>query len=83
MLEKLRVPFLAVFGSEDTVVPVEKSVRVLRAAAEASGNGAVTVRAFPGGDHGLQRREPGGGRSFVPGYFELLEQWMRSRGGLR
>lgn len=73
-LERVQVPMLAVFGGDDTVVPVERSVRAMRAAASKAGN-RLTVKIFPGADHGL-RAPSGSGRRLAPGFEALLLHWV-------
>ena len=79
VLERLDVPFLAVFGEADTIVPVEASVEVMRSALEKAGNTDATLRVFPEADHGIRVRTPDGGFALAPGYMELLEGWLRER----
>jgi pimeloyl-ACP methyl ester carboxylesterase len=50
-LERIRVPLLAVFGADDRVVPVERSVTVYR---ETVRPDLLTVAVFPGADHRVQ-----------------------------
>lgn len=53
-LEGMGVPLLAVFGGDDPVVPVEASVAAMRAAFRRAGNDGLTIRVYPGGDHGVR-----------------------------
>ncbi|GMA22602.1 hypothetical protein GCM10025864_03610 [Luteimicrobium album] len=64
-LRRLDVPLLAVFGSADGVVPVERSGAVLRAAVRPD---LLDVAVLPGGDHRLQDADD----AFVPGYPDVV-----------
>ena len=70
---------LAIFGGADTIVPVEESIAGFRAAFEVSGNEALTVRVFEGGDHGLRVPGEGGMPRRVSGYFEFMGEWVASQ----
>src|SRR4051794_24123387 len=80
-LEKVRCPVLALFGAQDTFVPVEKSARIWQTALEKGGNRQVTIRIFPNADHSLIESKTGGlkeaarAQRFVPGYFTTLSDW--------
>ncbi|WP_051798294.1 alpha/beta hydrolase family protein [Catenuloplanes japonicus] len=65
-LADVRCPMLAVYGADDTFLPVDESVSRLA--------GVETV-VFPGADHGL--RDPDGTR--VPGFDALLAGWLTER----
>ena len=68
-LERIRVPLLALFGSEDNVVPVEESVAVFRAAVRAD---LLTVAVLPG-DHRVQSGDP---PATPPRYLEALSSFV-------
>jgi len=61
-LTRLEAPFLAMYGADDPVVPVEASVAVLREAFAASGYEKFELIVIPGVGHGLsvdpQTRHP-------------------------
>lgn len=79
VLASLTVPMLAVFGSEDRVVPVERSVEVMEEAFASSGRPSLlTTRVIPGADHGL-RVEKDGGRQLPFEVIDDIVQWARDR----
>lgn len=71
-LERIRVPLLALFGSDDGIVPVDASVSVLREAVRPE---LLTVAVLPGGNHRLQTGDP---PRFVDGYLETLASFIAS-----
>ena len=74
-LERVRVPLLAVYGGDDSIVPVEESIARFRAAFAVSGNEHLTVKVFEGADHGVRVIGADGERRIAPGYFELMGDW--------
>ena len=68
-LRGLDVPLLAVFGGDDGVVPVERSVAVLH---ETVRPDLLDVAVLPGGDHRLQD----GDDVFVPGYPDVVVDFV-------
>lgn len=71
-LEKLTCPILAIFGSDDVLVPTEASVAAYEAAFARSGHRNHEI-VFPGADHGLRVPDPATGRPRrAPGFFELI-----------
>jgi uncharacterized protein len=83
VLEKVSVPILEIFGEEDEVVPVEKSVEIMRQAFERSGNKDVTFKVFAGADHGITVFSPRGDRHLAPGYVDTMIGWLEKRLDLR
>jgi pimeloyl-ACP methyl ester carboxylesterase len=79
VLEKISVPVLEIFGEEDELVPVDKSLEILKQTFERSGNKDVTVKVFPGADHGIQIFSRRGERQFAPGYVEMMIGWLEKR----
>ncbi|MGC5167105.1 alpha/beta fold hydrolase [Luteimicrobium sp. DT211] len=73
-LRRLRVPLLAVFGDDDGVVPVERSVAALRGLVPPR---LLDVAVLAGGDHRLQSVD---GR-FVPGYPDVVVDFVRRVAG--
>ena len=72
-LGQLRVPVLAMFGTDDDVVPVDESVDVfIRAVAPE----LLTVAVIAGGDHRLQTGTP---PRLVDGYLQRLTAFLRDR----
>lgn len=76
VLEKLRVPMLAVFGAADTVVPVQTSLDAMRDAFERGGNDRLTVRVVPGADHGLRVPGKNGELRLAPDYPGFVVDWV-------
>ena len=52
-LKKITVPFLALFGGSDYVVPPEENVKKLERYLTEAGNRDFKIVVFPGADHGL------------------------------
>ena len=52
-LAKLRVPILAIYGSRDAYVPVEKSVVILKESLAKAGNQNASIVILPDAAHGL------------------------------
>ena len=52
-LKKITVPFLALYGGSDYVVPPEENARKLERYLTEAGNGDFKIVTFPGADHGL------------------------------
>jgi pimeloyl-ACP methyl ester carboxylesterase len=69
-LERIRVPVLALFGAEDTIVPVDDSVAVYR---EAVAPDLLRIAVFPSGDHRVQSGDP---PRLVEGYIETLSSFV-------
>ena len=81
VLEKVRCPVLAIWGADDTNVPVDRSIAVFDEALRRAGNKDYTLKIFPNADHGLQlppaKRTSDG--EFVPGYLETITDWILER----
>jgi dipeptidyl aminopeptidase/acylaminoacyl peptidase len=74
-LPQVRCPVLAIFGENDTSLPVEKSIDLYKRYLQEANNDDVTIKLFPDGDHGLQING-----DFAPGYFETINTWLIMRG---
>jgi len=72
-LVRIHVPVLAIFGENDTFVPVEKSIPVYQQYLGEAGNQAFTYKVFPNADHGIRI-----GGKFADGYFDLMLNWLRN-----
>ena len=75
----VRVPVLLLYGEKDQRVPVNESVRSIKAALQAAHNRRYAVRIFPNANHTL-RLTSASGSGFAwprnpPGYLEILTQW--------
>lgn len=75
VLERISCPILAIFGELDTVVPVEKSVDIMRKAFQTGGNRDYAIEVFPQANHGLQL--PNG--DYAAEYLESMSDWIRKR----
>ena len=71
-LERIRVPVLALFGGDDTIVPIDESVAIYQAAVRPE---LLTVAVFPGGDHRLNVGDP---PHLAEGYLETLASFIES-----
>ncbi len=70
-LTKVRCPVLAIFGENDTSIPVEKSITLYRQYLGEAGNQAFLYKVFPNADHTIHI-----GEKFADGYFALMLNWL-------
>jgi uncharacterized protein len=77
-LRALRVPALFLFGDEDRLVPVGKSVEVIRRVLTESRNLDFTIQVFHGADHGMHLADSYG---VDPEYQETMRKWLATRVG--
>ena len=70
-LDQLTTPALAIFGSNDPLVPVQASIARLQETAARTAR-PQQVAVFPGADHRLQA-----GARPAPGYLTCLSRWCR------
>ena len=70
--QRIRVPLLALSGENDNLVPVEESRAVISQALKEAGNDRFEIKTFPGADHNLRTASG----SMVPGYTELMIEWL-------
>ena len=76
-LEQLRCPVLAIFGSDDVLVPTEASVAAYRGRLRQVGHTDHRIVVFPGADHGIRVADPAtGGKRRAPRLFELIATWL-------
>ena len=73
-LRALRVPALFLFGAEDRLIPVEKSVSVIREVLTQS-YGDFTIQVFDGDDHGMFRSSG----ALDPRYLDTMRKWLTER----
>jgi hypothetical protein len=77
VLEALRCPLLAIYGSADRFVPVEASIEAIERAFRRSGHQGHRIVVFPGADHGIRTPDPGSGQPRrAPGFFEMVTSWL-------
>jgi len=78
--QKVKVPVLLVWGDKDTVVPVEDGKAIIQKALISAGNSDVTVRVFPGVDHGVVLVRPKDAPWDFPrvdlGYYDTMVEWL-------
>jgi pimeloyl-ACP methyl ester carboxylesterase len=72
-LVRIHVPVLAIFGENDTSIPVEKSIAIYQQYLGEAGNQAFTYKVFANADHGI--RISG---NYADGYFDLMVNWLRN-----
>jgi dipeptidyl aminopeptidase/acylaminoacyl peptidase len=70
-LTKVHCPVLAIFGENDTSIPVDTSVALYKQYLGEAGNETVTIKVFPKASHTIRA-----GEAFAPGYFELMLTWL-------
>jgi pimeloyl-ACP methyl ester carboxylesterase len=75
-LETLRVPALFLFGDQDQLIPVEKSVEVIRRVLTQSGHRDFTIRVFPNVDHGMRLTTSAAYGNLDPGYLATMRSWL-------
>jgi hypothetical protein len=75
-LARIHCPFLALFGALDVLVPAWESAAMYSQSLRAAGNRDATIVVFPQGNHRILLPEAG---EFVPGYLDLLGDWVARR----
>jgi len=78
-LRKLSVPALFLFGERDELVPVGKSVEIIRRVLTQTGHPDFTIRVFPEADHGIRVTAADGTTRLAPGYLDAMRDWLRKR----
>lgn len=79
MLEKVRVPVLAVWGENDVLVPLAESRAAIEGAFTRSGNRALTCRVYAGADHSIQTESWLHGVGVDPSYLDLMCEWVQAQ----
>jgi hypothetical protein len=74
-LGRLRIPYLAIFGEADPIVPLDASVTALQASL--SGNVPLTLRTYPGANHMIMTGSGQGAASLAGGYLAGMGEWIR------
>jgi hypothetical protein len=64
---------LAIFGENDTFIPVEKSIAIYQQYLGEADNQAFTYKVLANADHGIRI-----GEKFADGYFDLMVNWLRN-----
>jgi pimeloyl-ACP methyl ester carboxylesterase len=75
-MRRIQVPYLAVYGGRDVLVPAWQSAEETGLALQRAGNSDATVVVFPNGDHRIQDASAS---HFVAGYLDLLVNWTVRR----
>jgi len=70
-LTNVHCPVLAIFGENDTSIPVDKSVYLYKQYLGEAGNEALTIKVFPNANHTIHV-----GGEFASGYFDLMLDWL-------
>ena len=75
-LENLKMPVLAIFGSNDIAVDARTGAKAYGEIPLANGNRDVTVKVFEGADHSILLPDTEGYLEFDPGYITLMGEWL-------
>ncbi len=75
-LRALRVPSLFVFGDADRLVPVEKSVAIIRETLTQSGAKDFTIRVLHNADHGMYLVSENANGIVDPEYLGTMQAWL-------
>lgn len=80
-LRALRVPVLFLFGDEDRLIPVGKSVAVIRQVLTERSNRDFTIKVFQHADHGMRLVTDDADDNVDPEYLETMRRWLAARVG--
>jgi uncharacterized protein len=91
MLAQLNVPVLAIFGEKDSSVNWRATSALYSRTIGKNPRASLTIRTFPDGNHNIQQAKTGGLREMIEmqerrasvGYFEAMEDWLRTKVLLR
>jgi pimeloyl-ACP methyl ester carboxylesterase len=75
-LAGVQCPFLAIYGGLDLLLPPWQSAEQCGRALHQAGTTDATIVVFPDGDHRIRSTTTG---DFVPGYLDLLCDWVAGR----
>jgi dienelactone hydrolase len=76
-LRDLHVPALFLFGDQDQLIPVAKSIEIIRFVQGQDPHHNFTIREFPNADHGMYSMADGGPQ-LDPEYLKTMHDWLRS-----
>jgi pimeloyl-ACP methyl ester carboxylesterase len=80
ILEQVQCPILALFGGQDTVVPVESNLAPMQRALSATGTLANAIVVFPRANHLFLVGDPDGRLThcthFIPEYLQTIADWI-------
>jgi pimeloyl-ACP methyl ester carboxylesterase len=81
--ERVRCPVLAIWGEQDTLVPVRTSAELIEQSLKRGGHTNGTFEIYPGANHGLtlsdkkrQRTDGSWELHWAPGYIETMVEWI-------
>ena len=83
--ERYDGPVLGIFGELDASTPVRQVVPIFEKALASRKNKDYTIKIFPKAHHIILEAETGGDeelprlKRYVPGYFDLMTDWLRKR----
>jgi pimeloyl-ACP methyl ester carboxylesterase len=75
-LQALRVPALFLFGDQDQLIPVEKSVEVIRRVLAEDKPRDFTIRVFPNVDHEMRLAAGEAMGAIDPDYLKTMRDWL-------
>ncbi len=84
LVEKVKIPVLAIFGENDTQVDPFQGAKAYEQALKKTANPFTRVVMFPDADHGILLSKSGcmkdrlGSRGYAPGYLELMRKWLEN-----
>jgi uncharacterized protein len=81
-LRALHVPALFLFGDKDRLIPVAKSIEVIKGVQAEDSHHDFTIREFPNDDHGMYLVTADGGGALDPEYLNAMSAWLNTRGFL-
>jgi dienelactone hydrolase len=73
-LAKVRCPVLALNGDKDRQVPAKENLAIIEEALKAGGNTRVTIREFPGMDHGFHTEHSE--ETISPEVLKTISDWI-------
>ena len=75
-LQALRAPALFLFGDQDQLIPVEKSVEVIRRVVAENKHRDFTIRVFPNVDHEMRLAAGEAMGAIDPEYLKTMRDWL-------
>jgi hypothetical protein len=87
MLSQVNIPVLAIFGEKDRNVNWRQTTALYNKTIGRNSKASLSIRTFPDGNHNLQRAQTGGLREMIEmkehrasdGYYETMEEWLRTK----
>jgi dienelactone hydrolase len=77
-LQHLTVPSLFLFGTADVLVPVDRSVAIIRQTLTEAGRSDYTIHVIAGADHGMYVASPDGPPHPSDEYYDIMRDWVRT-----